>query len=482
MSRNADRALIPALILGFIGNLLFKNAPPFGINLTLWILLLIISTNYCIYKRQFPWNNHNRIFSWTACVFSVCLSWRDSPVLQLAGFCGLITSIFLASVPIEEFKKRISEWYLIFMLPLDGLLSVIQQALTINGKKETDSIKSFTPVHRSIFIGIVIAIPFLMLFTSLMASADQLFETIVIDTLDLTGIGMFGHLIRWSFCTLFAASLILLWGKKRKSFERKGIPRQSFSLGSVELSTVLLLCNALFATFVVIQISYLFGSHEWIQTTAEHSYAEYARRGFFELCTLVAIVIPMLLFFDWVLADVSKHVKRIFQWLSAGLIAQLFIVIFSALHRMSLYMEQYGLTQLRVYVALFLLWLSGALIWFVFTILRGQQPKFVRGMTYYGMAGLFVLFMINPDYHIMRYNLNRAIEPKEFDIYYAQGLSLDAVPALVQPIQNSNSKSLSSVQDVLKYRFARRTENLPIRSLTWSRYRARNLLLDIGEE
>jgi hypothetical protein len=228
----------------------------------------------------------------------------------------------------------------------------------------------------------------------------------------------------------------------------------------------------------VIQVSYLFGSHEWIQTTAEHSYAEYARRGFFELCGLVSIVIPMLLLFDWILTEVPKHDKKFFQWLSGGLVCQLFVIIFSALHRMSLYMEQYGLTQLRVYVAVFLVWLFGALIWFLFTIFRGQQPRFIQGITYYGLAGVFVLFLVNPDYQIMNYNVNRAAELENFDAAYAQGLSLDAVPALERLDGEEGSEYVNSLIQEIEPRFRNRTENIPLLSMTWSRYRARAHLME----
>ena len=277
MSRNSDYVFIPALLIGLLGDILFKISPPFGVNLTLWLVILIIATNYCIYKRQFSWNNHNRIFSWTACAFAVCLSWRDSAVLHYAGWFGLMTSIFLASTTIEEFKRRVAEWYLLFTLPIYGTISVLERACSFDGRERSEVSKPAKPVYRSILLGSILAAPLLILFSSLMASADQLFETFMVDTMDLDAMGIMGHFFRWGFCATLAAFLIVLWGKEKNSIIQKSVPHADLSLGPIELSTVLVLCNGLFITFVLIQISYLFGSHEWIQTTADHSYAEYAR-------------------------------------------------------------------------------------------------------------------------------------------------------------------------------------------------------------
>ncbi len=52
---------------------------------------------------------------------------------------------------------------------------------------------------------------------------------------------------------------------------------------------------ALFAAFVIVQLRYFFGGDALVQATAGMSYADYARRGFFELVTVSALVLPVLL-------------------------------------------------------------------------------------------------------------------------------------------------------------------------------------------
>jgi hypothetical protein len=55
---------------------------------------------------------------------------------------------------------------------------------------------------------------------------------------------------------------------------------KSLTLGAIEMTIVLGLMNLLFLSFVIVQIPYLFGGMELVQTTPDFKLAEYARRGF----------------------------------------------------------------------------------------------------------------------------------------------------------------------------------------------------------
>ena len=125
------------------------------------------------------------------------------------------------------------------------------------------------------------------------------------------------------------------------------------SLGIVEVGTVLGLLGLLFLAFVAVQVRYLFGGAERVVSTAGMTYAEYARRGFFELVTVTAIALPTLLLAHWLLRADDRRGERTFGILAGTLVALLFVVMASALQRMYLYVDEYGLTQLRFYVTAF---------------------------------------------------------------------------------------------------------------------------------
>ena len=77
------------------------------------------------------------------------------------------------------------------------------------------------------------------------------------------------------------------------------VPGRRGTLGLVEVGIVLAVVDLLFLAFVAVQFRYLFGGDELVRAITGMSYAEYARRGFFELVTVAALSLPLLLLADW---------------------------------------------------------------------------------------------------------------------------------------------------------------------------------------
>src|SRR5205085_5750237 len=141
----------------------------------------------------------------------------------------------------------------------------------------------------------------------------------------------------------------------------------------------LVLLDALFLCFVCVQVRYLFGGATWVAQVAGLTYAEYARRGFFELVWATALVLPLLLALHWLLRTDDRAAQRIFRALAAAQLVLLFVVIASALTRMRLYQREYGLTELRLYTTAFMGWLALVFVWFAATVLRGARERFACG-------------------------------------------------------------------------------------------------------
>ena len=74
-------------------------------------------------------------------------------------------------------------------------------------------------------------------------------------------------------------------------------------LGAVELNVVVTILDLLFLAFVIVQFRYLFGGRDLVQQSANLTYAEYARHGFFELVAVAALTLPLLLLGDWLLRE-----------------------------------------------------------------------------------------------------------------------------------------------------------------------------------
>ena len=120
-----------------------------------------------------------------------------------------------------------------------------------------------------------------------------------------------------------------------------------------------------------------------------------------------------------------------FRWLAAALLVLLGVVIASALQRMRLYMQHFGLTELRVYATGVIVWLAVVSAWFAVTVLRGRRHAFAMGALVAGFAATFALNVLSPDALIARTNVTRPV----VDVSYLAGLSDDAVPTLVARIR-----------------------------------------------
>ncbi|MCC5574723.1 DUF4173 domain-containing protein [Microtetraspora sp. AC03309] len=191
--------------------------------------------------------------------------------------------------------------------------------------------------------------------------------------------------------------------------------------------------DLLFASFVTVQITVLFGGSRRVLSTAGLTYAEYARSGFFELVTVSVFVLGVV-GAAVVLLQLRGAADR---WLLAGLLGPLcaftLVILASALHRLDLYTGAYGLSRLRGIVEATLWWLAAV---FVLVLVAGAVRLARRGTTWFSrtlvlVTGLSLLaFAVwNPEARVAETQLSvRGVNRLDHD--YLAGLSAEAVPAL----------------------------------------------------
>jgi hypothetical protein len=162
------------------------------------------------------------------------------------------------------------------------------------------------------------------------------------------------------------------------------------------------------------------------------SYADYARRGFFELVTVAALVLPVLLSANVLLRRDTPSAQRVYRTLSLTLIGLLGVIMYSALARMRLYQAVYGFSTDRLYATVFMAWLVVVFGWFAVTVLRGRDARFLIGVLVSAWGCLAALNVGNPAAFVARANIARAEQGKELDVNYLVRLGADAAPALVR--------------------------------------------------
>ena len=115
------------------------------------------------------------------------------------------------------------------------------------------------------------------------------------------------------------------------------------------------------------------------------TYAEYARRGFFELCTVAGINLAVITVAHFIIKqeagksdgkdqETKQKAPKTLRAEFAVLCLFTMMLIATAVSKMAMYISYYGLTQLRVYTAWFML-----LLFIVFIVVGLRQFKNFNG-------------------------------------------------------------------------------------------------------
>ena len=242
-------------------------------------------------------------------------------------------------------------------------------------------------------------------------------------------------------------------------------------IGAVERAIVLGAVTLLFAGFLVLQLSYLFGN---LPGTAGSgvTFAEYARRGFAEL-TIVASLCVVLI------AGLDHGVKRGRRsWrvhiLELALLGELALLLVSAFRRLLLYEDAYGFTTARLYGQVYMVWLAVVLSLVALELRRGLDGhRVVRRAGVAAALTLTGLIYWNHEAWIVQRNVARFAATRQFDARYAVwSLSLNAVPALIAALDKLPPDAAGPLRcELTKRHGSTRPENL--RWYEWNLRRAR---------
>ncbi|MFC3989975.1 DUF4153 domain-containing protein [Actinoplanes siamensis] len=267
----------------------------------------------------------------------------------------------------------------------------------------------------------------LAVFGLLFASADPAFARLSESLIPEIGVG---SAFRWIFLAVLATPVLAgaLYLRVAPPHLADLDQTEGGKVSRLEWAVPLGLLTLLFAAFVTVQLAVLFGGERHVLTTAGLTYAEYARGGFWQLCFVIGLTLV-------VLAGAARWAPReapgdraVFRCVLGALTLLTLVIVASALVRMQVYIDTYGLTRLRLLVACCELWFGVVLLMVLAAGIRIRAPWLPRAAIAVGVLALIGLAVANPDLRIARNQLDRPAD--RVDVRYLSGLSPDAVPAL----------------------------------------------------
>jgi hypothetical protein len=464
-------------MLGVLGDTLLR-AGSWGINGTLWLAAFVVALALLRHWPAPTLLGGDAVAAATALMFALGLAWRDSVALKLFNLAAVATIVALPFLrPLGARLKSASLSQLCGAGVLAGLHAAFGGVLLATSDIRWGEVRAGRWSARVLAVarGVALAAPLLVVFGALLVAADAVFARFVAEVLRIDLEVLVWHIISAVFFAWVAGGVlrgILLQGRVTPFWDERPLTAR---LGIVEVGIVLGLLDVLFLSFVVVQVRYLFGGARYVASMPGLTYAEYARRGFFELVAVAALAVPLLVLAHWLLRGEGAAAERVFRMVGAAMSVLLWVIMASAVQRMVLYMEVYGLSELRMYTLAFMGWLAVVLLWFALTVLRGRRRLFAQGALAAGLGVIATLNVCNPDGLIAEVNLSRGRAGGHFDARYAAALSADAAPALVAGLSALGPEDRDRIIGGLSG-LRHRLEGADWRTWSWSRARARRIL------
>jgi hypothetical protein len=212
---------------------------------------------------------------------------------------------------------------------------------------------------------------------------------------------------------------------------RKIGPKREGLINANSTARALVLFNAVFAVQTVLDIVFLYGD---VGLPLGITYAEYAHRGAYPL------LITALLAGGFAL--LTRHWtngSQVLRGLLLLFVAQNVALVVSSLFRLSLYIEVYGLTHLRIAAAIWMGLVAIGLIFVMWQVWKGlDNPWMLTRVGALGAGVLYLCAFVSFDAMIARHNLTQ--EPKR-DHYYICQLG-DAAQPVILAHENTLGRSV----------------------------------------
>ena len=423
----------------------------------------------------------------------LCYFLYDNMVLKLINFPVLfalgIIQYLLAARAFRQDWDRPAFWgealLSVIVRPFDGLAGFGRSVASLFSHSVSDDTTAtpFRRVHAGkVLLGLLLAIPVLLVAGAILTSADPIFAQIfqkLSDWLnDLLSRDLPMQLLISLLMLPFVFSFLYSGRSHRHVLSAKPddmIPAaHALKIDKTVLITFLSAVNLLYLAFAFVQLAYLTGAFS-AALPEGMTYAEYARSGFFELLgiSLLNLALSVL-----AVKATDRHglSGRLIRIESLLLVLCSLVQWGSAIFRMKMYIDQFGLSQLRFFSTAFMFLI---LVLFAFIVIREFRPAFplFKAFAIAAVVGLLLVNHANSDAVITRTNIRHYQKYGQIDTAYLRNLSNSAVPGLLKLVDVEDKNVSYFVAENLLSRYSDLTSEDDFNSWQWttvSSLRAKN--------
>ncbi len=419
------------------------------------VLFCLMITMYMIYLKRSgkAFAKHHKALAGVLYIFSAVYTITANHLLTFLCTVFLIVVSALLVYAVCQTDSNTFRWLpftmekALFSHPFGSYQKCASAALS--GMREKNGLKNI--LH--IILGLIITIPLTAIVAVLLSRADEgvakmlnslIFEP-SFDSLILIPHAAFGLLIGFYIFGMLYSNV-----KTPKCVEDSACEHRILKMrimpNAMVYAAVTPIC-ILYVLFFVSQFQYFLGGFTG-QLSDGYTYAEYARKGFFELCQVCCINFAVIGVMSFLAKHCGKERPLILRIYTLFLSVSSLILAGTAMAKMFLYIRAYGMTQLRIYTTWFMLLLVMGFVLIIIRQFKIQLPVCKIGFILFtAMFGL--LCFSRPDAWMTEYNAKMYLsgQLEEFDYNHLHSLSDDA---LVTAMSYKDVLDTSRIESELK--------------------------------
>ena len=461
-ARDLVYAVIAAVSCVLTADFIFWSGT--GIGVSAVSVIMYAATVIYLMKRKKHYSTYTALLNLSFVLIAVSLTFSDNSFAKFLSVCTM-TAVYAATVTDMAGLRRSRAGSLYSV----GDVCYTAFALTFGRigrgtwalfhRKGENGGRTVGRKTGFVLLGVALAIPVLCIVVPLLVSSDAAFEGLLKKITFRSFWEVAGALILglFLFILLFSQAFCAPDTKVEKREEKDGrgvdpVVTASFSV-AVSVAYVL---------YLISQLAYFFNAFSGILQEG-FTMAQYARRGFFEMSAICVINLAVVFTVSLITRKKEGKVSAAVRLPSLFICLFSLLLIATALSKMVMYIGSYGMTQLRIYTSLFMVFLA---VVFVFVILR----LFVRNTPYMKAVLVSAALIIaaagfaDTDRVIASYNVNAYLDGRlpAVDMTTLENLDSDAVvPYVALLVDDSDEEVSTRAMEILTDRFY---ENFEIKS------------------
>ncbi len=479
-------------VLGYLfARCWFFTASFRGFGLTAVMLAILFSVcGYCILAKKRFEKVHIAL---TAFLVAVCFAYsisRNDYVENISLISFTVGLTYLLMILCKNESSAPFDGYFlfdgakaIFQIPFSAFGSIWGAVFSSNRENKGKN-RYLSKVAAGLAVGTV---PLIMVI-SLLKDADAAFSNIFDSIFVIDQWSVFENFLMLMFGVPLALYLFgALWGncnqykkpdsitESHNDFLKKA---QKISPATVLGATVPLLL--VYGLFFVSQFAYFVSAFENI-LPPDYSYAEYARKGFFELCSVAVINLCIIGCINLFCQRKEGKKPLMLKIITILISVCTEVLVAIDIAKMAMYINSYGLTSKRFVTTWFMILLG---LVFLLIIIKQVFEKLRFNLCTAGAVAMMVLVLIfsNVDARIAQYNVNSYLDGnlETVDIKAMYTLDDGAVPYVASLLDCDDTELRDEAEEFLRRRAEKIRSKTGFSGYSFNTVRANRILKEKG--